>query len=65
MACSVIVYGLEPKEDSLLKYVLLDESPSEVNVWPPAYVKWLGAPDPVQIEEAVVDDPDFAYYGIG
>jgi len=65
MACSAIVYGLEPKEDSFLKYVLLNESPSEVNVWLPAYVKWLGESDPIQIEEAVVDDPDFAYYGIG
>ncbi len=44
-------------------YNIVDDNSSEVNVWLPAYAKWLGAPDPIQIEEAVVGDPDFVYYG--
>ena len=43
-------------------YNIVDNNPSEVRVWLPAYANWLNAPPPIQIDAGQVDDPDFLYY---
>ncbi|MEE9213385.1 MAG: NAD(P)-dependent oxidoreductase [Thermodesulfobacteriota bacterium] len=44
-------------------YNIVDDNPSEVNIWLPAYSNWLGAPPPIHIKEKDVGDPNFIYYG--
>jgi len=44
-------------------YNIVDDNPSKVNIWLPAYSNWLGAPPPIHIKEKDVGDPNFIYYG--
>jgi len=44
-------------------YNIVDDDPSPVRVWLPAFARWLGAPAPPQITLELAGDPDFIYYG--
>ncbi len=43
-------------------YNIVDDDPSKVSVWLPAYAKWLEAPTPIHIEAEQMNEPDFLYY---
>ena len=45
-------------------YNIVDDDPSPVSAWLPAFARWLRAPAPPQITLEQAGDPDFIYYGI-
>src|SRR5262249_47379451 len=45
-------------------YNVTDDEPSPLAVWLPAYAHWLGAPEPAQLSEDQVGDPDARFYAM-
>ena len=43
-------------------YNIVDDNPSKVSVWLPAYANWLGAPEPAHLDVEKVSDSNFVYY---